>query len=232
MQKLIAAIILLIAINCAFAQPEIRTDALTPLKRPKSFVQKYVNFDVVKLMYGHGFSAGKYSSQGFAGSFDAQILLPRAMFRDSKYFHIAYGIGFGRDAIKIKNARYEFTNNKLAAITEDQDIRRSVQKVGYVGVVLLPFFTINNLHVMTGISARVNTVTKLKIYPDDNKIVLYNAKQLNPVTLPLLFQMSYSSKQLFSRGIYASYDLVPRFKGKEFKNIKQMVIGLTFAARI
>ena len=232
MQKIIV-ILFLVTIACTTAaQVIIRKDSLCPLKIPVSLVPDYVNFDVVKLMYGHGFSPDEHSSKGFAGSFDAQILFPYALLKENKLFHIAWGISFGRDAIKIKNAEYVFADNELVAITEDPNIGRTVQKVGYFGFVVLPFFEFGNLHVMTGVSARINTVTKLKTYFGNNKIILYNANQLNPVTVPLLLQISYSPRQLFSWGVHGSYDLIPRFKGSEFKNVRQVVVGVSVGLRI
>ena len=225
-------LLFVLRILSGFAQPVIKDEKLYPVEKPVRFVQKYINFDVVKLTLGHGGSTGELAEQGFASSFDVQLLWPIAFFKKNNHFHVAWGTSFGRNTITYKFSRYEFTVEGLKGIIPDNDIKRTVQKVGYVGLVVLPFLAFGDWHLMAGVSVRYNTCVKLNVYTIEADSIYHNGDQIYRISTPLIFQTSWSWNKLFSAGLYYSRDIRPRFKSEVLNNPKQWVIGGSFAIRI
>ena len=113
---------------------------LDHLTRLHGFNRKYANFDVVKVMAGTSWGIGGLHNSIPAYAFEFQFLVPIALLKDWRVFHIAYGVSLGHSTIAQRNTELVFSHNNLVNIAPSNRIKKSAQKVRYAGLVILPFF--------------------------------------------------------------------------------------------
>ena len=86
---------------------------------------------------------------------------------------------------------------------------------------------------MTGVSIHFNILTNiLKEKTYEAKLKHNNSKQVNAISVPLLFQASFPLSPVASFGLFGNYDTRARFKGENYKKLKQLMTGISFGLRI
>ena len=224
-KSLYAALLVIIVTEVSAQQPDTVNGKLLSLKMPKRVVEKYVNFDVVKLMIGHGRTPYGVS-QGVGLSIEFQGLVPWALFKNS-IMPIAYGIRAGTSKITMLHSALEFTDNRLTAIHGNKSINSTLQRTGHIGLIALYVrqFKREGYTLLAGASANYNMCSKLKERTRGKDSKLKSGRYIHRVSIPLHLQVSRSKLQFLSWGFHFSFDTRPRFKGQDFTGLKQMVIG-------
>jgi hypothetical protein len=215
-----------------FSQNIIKvTSKRIPVDPPLRITGKYVNFDVLKVMIGHGQSFSGDFKNGFACSWKFQLLSPVAALKN--IFPIAYGVTFGISKIRFNHASLAFSKNELSAIIPDQNIRKTNLRTGYIGITLLKVLPWKVMHttLMLGPSLQWNLSSHLRTrYNYDHQhSSIHSGRYIERFSMPFTFQASWSLQQLVSIGIFGCYDVNPRFKGDFGKPIKQAEYGISVA---
>jgi hypothetical protein len=211
-----------------------KPDSLIQLRRQNRVLPKYVNFDVLKFTFSHGYTGNKNVQHGMGLSFRMQILYPYPLFKKT-ILPIAYGITFGYNKATIKNQKFIFSGNRLQTITPATGIRNTMQRTGYVGFVVLTAQRVSRWWtILAGASAEYNLFSKLKERNSGSpKINAYfNKASINRFSLPLHLQLSFSPTQFWSFGAHYTHDIRPIYKGPNFKNMNQRQLGISLAVII
>jgi len=233
MKKL--ALVLLFVVSLGpdlFSQDTIRLySKRIPVDYPVRISSKYVNFDVVKIMIGPGHSFSGNIKNGFGCSWKFQLLSPIALLKNK--FPIAYGLTFGISKIRFNQSSLQFSKNELTAIVHDQNIRKTNQRTGYLGLTLLKVLPWKDIHttILFGYSLQWNLSSHLRTrYNYDHQhSSIHSGRYIERFSMPFTFQASWSLQQLVSIGIFGCYDANPRFKGDFGKPIKQAEFGISVA---
>ena len=227
MYRPICLVIILNVLVAASAQ-DTATDNLLHLKYPKRYKEKYVNFDGIKLMFGKGFSKDKYANMIGGFSFNAQVLYPYSAFKE--FFPLAFGINIGYNKLVRKGVQYQFSGEKLEKISTDPEIKTIVQRTGYIGLIGLRVIRYRSITIMVGGGMNFNIIGERLITRAIQQRSSFSSRnQINVVNFPLKLQLSYSRKQLWSIGIFGTYDTKPLFKSDNYNDMKQIVVGLSGA---
>ena len=198
---------------------------LMQLKKPKHIVEKYVNFDVVKvftLNHGRATIGGR---QGFALSYSAQLLWPYSAFKHS--VPIAFGVRFGASKFSLHHKELDFQNDDLVSIVENKSFKRTMQRTGHAGVIamLVKQWKMQGITFMGGISAEYNMFSRLKVRSETGNSSVDSRKYINRFSYPLHLQISRSKRQFLSWGVFGTYDMESRFKGNAYNNLRQVTGG-------
>jgi hypothetical protein len=181
------------------------SDTLRKLVRNDEITHQYVNFDVLKILIGNGFSVSKEAQRLPALSWNVQILWPYARFR-TKPIHLAYGISFGRSAMGWKHTEVLLSKEATLGFQDNQAIDRAV--------------------------LQWNIFRNRLIYRLDKDVIkLPTRRHVKRFSLPLNFQSSWTFNQskTISIGLFGSYDLIQRFKGAAFDATRQANAGISGA---
>jgi hypothetical protein len=234
MRNLLTVLGIVLALHASCQDTVVIERKLDVLNRPKHFTNPYANFDVLKFMAGPGWATKNLPGRQLSYYFEFQFLYPVALLRDWKRFHIAYGVSLGHTAIATEGHDLVFADSRLIDISQEYNIERKVQKSRYIGIVLLPFLDIHNFHIMAGSSIRYNfhEVVKTKYQSGKDRKTDFTPGHLRSLSVPILFQLSYSGRQLLSWGLFGSFDTTPRFWGTNYRSVKHRAVGLSLGLRI
>lgn len=207
-----------------------KRDSLIQLNKPKTVLDNYLNFDVPKIMIGQGFATGGQAPANVNLSIKGQFLWPYAL--SKRHLKIAYGLTFGSSKITSVSAEYKFQVSELSSIVSNKAIKRTMIRTGYIGLAAFHVIRLRGVTVLTGPSLEYNISCKIKEVSGNGKRKFSGKNYINDFSIPINLQISISKRQFFSIGFFGSYDLTPRFKGGNFKNMKQAVIGVSGAVII
>lgn len=214
-------------------QPDTIRNSLQQLSKPTRVLPKYVNFDVFKFfMVGHGRGTLQPVQYGTGFSFRMQVVCPYALWKYD--FPIAYGITFGSSKITARSTKLDFDGKELVAINDDKSIKSTMQRTSYIGATALKVIRVKPLGmtILAGGSLEYNLFSRLKVRAAEDTKGYSSRKYIERISTPLHLQISISKKQFLSCGIFGSYDLQPRFKGKGYRDLKQVTAGLSIIAFI
>ena len=217
---------LLIAVD-AFCQSTPTRDERFQLNCPRTVRNEYVNFEVIKLMFGHGWSGYANTRAQFAANLNVQILSPWALLKKSKFIHIAWGYSSGSRAIAFNNASFIFDDYELKDIQPDNKDKYELQRTRYRGFVILPFMQFGEgkkFTVMVGSGLHFNSKSQHYVNNGITTQKFILDAQIKKTTIPLNFQFSYKIGEMMI-GTFYSQDLNSRFKGNF--DLKQHVAGIS-----
>lgn len=230
MKKILVTSLLALTIaNCFSQQPDTAfADKLIKLKYSKRILAKYVNFDVLKLMFGRGKADYHAANYGMGFSFRVQGLWPYSPNKNC-FLPIAYGLMFGYNKVSIKKTKLGFTDHELTSLNKSTELKNTMQRTGYVGPVVMGIIRMNSFTLYGGASAEYNLFSKIKERPAKGNNSYSSRKFIRRVAVPLHVQLSYSPTQFYSFGLFGSYYTKPLFKGDKFNTFKQSAMGLSAA---
>jgi hypothetical protein len=232
MKPLLFILLMLTAISCRSQTTAAdKANRLLQLKHVKQMHPINKNFDVIKLMFSHGWAPEAPAQHRFSNSFQFQFLKPRPYFRRSPV-SLTFGVNFGYKKINFNQSKLVFANNLLTVFDNNNSaVKYAKQRTGYVGFVAMTIIRMNSFTLLTGSALQRNIFSRYKEYPEakGNPVAYFNKRSINRWSVPLQAQLSWSSDQFLSWGAFYSHDLRPLYKGPAFKNIKQRQFGLSVA---
>lgn len=205
----------------------IVTDSLLQLHKSQSVLDTYTNFDVLKVMLGHGRASDAPFKQGAGLSLRGQFLWPYSISKNS--LRIAYGLTFGYNKITALSAAYTFNGDHEAFISENKEIKSTMLRTGYIGPTVLRVTRLRSVTLLTGASLEYNLYSKLKVRTDKQNYAFSAKRYVHDFSFPLHVQVGISKKQFIAAGIWSSYDLRPRFRASNLNGLKQWTTGLSLS---
>jgi hypothetical protein len=212
------------------------TIRLITLKKHLSATNKYVNFDVFKLMVGNGWVNNGKNENHFSTNFELQILYPYALLRNWRFIHIAVGMIMGNTSFAMEKKEFIFESGNLNRTYRHPSIFRSRQKSSHVGIVVMPFTqlgTYNQLEIMAGLGMRVNCLGSRVTQDYFYKVTeLRTNDDISKITFPVMLQASYQVLKTASIGVYYSYEINKKFPDLPDFEVYQKTGGISIALKL
>ncbi|MBD1396838.1 hypothetical protein H9Q13_06650 [Pontibacter sp. JH31] len=226
-----------------FSQPHVKggtPESLLPLEEATTSKHDYVNFDVLQLSVGHGYSTSRIGPQALAPSWSFQVVYPYAFFREKHIrigkepLYMTAGLRAGRNRLVWKDTAWSPNSDGVLEPARNNRMGKSALRASYIGVLVLPFMQLGRFDqwtLMAGPALDYN-IEGVLINRTENqgRRQLSSSRQVSRFSVPLHFQVSrvMNRTKTMSAGAFGSY-YGQRFRHGSLSHIDQLVFGLNGA---
>ena len=200
-------------------------ETLIQLKKPHTVLNKYVNFDVLKLMIGTGAAT---NSINYSANMSTRFQLLNPFAFSKRFLKIAYGLTYCTNRVRAPRTSLDFEDGELKSIENDEATSMTMIRTRSLGLIFLRVIRIKDVTLLLGPSVEYNLSACVRTKNLDKEKEIFSIKgAVNKLSIPLNFQLSISKKQFLAFGFFGRYDLRPLFKSPQFNKLKLFTIGLS-----